>query len=228
MGTDSARSGTLAATLEDIARENGLDLGPVEAPSPDEASMVSQGRGIGVVREPDAPGYLVQFRGGRHLAAEGVADDLLAAAGAVDAWRAGTPLRDLVTRFSFLTPDGFALASEDGTGIDYLWTELLTDPDPIRVGFRPFYAAVGAHAVLGRFAPVVSMHSLLRLTMPLPKGEFVGIGFTRLDDQVKIEFSWEQTPRWDLIPSFAPTIEEAVSLAAAKLAAYPGYEAFED
>src|SRR5690349_13808663 len=106
-GIHPPSDGGLAADLADLALREGIDLGRVEAPAGHreriEADLTS-GRGeILISRYPDDGGYSVTFGGPGMTWARGRTLDLVEAARAAEAWRAGATLRELAARYPFMS-----------------------------------------------------------------------------------------------------------------------------
>jgi len=127
----------LAAALRAIARETGLDLGPVE-PSDQwgraafvTARTISDRGPIAVLLGLDKRRFSLSLgsRQAGHGWAEGGTSDLIDAARAIDAWRQGAKLREMAARFAFVEYPPLSQAYEDGTQVQSQWQELLTAPE---------------------------------------------------------------------------------------------------
>jgi Family of unknown function (DUF6193) len=214
---DIAAAGSLVCALVDLAGRRGIDLGPVEAPpgarEAISAHMSCRRGNIIVYLEPDERTFSVLLGGGGHEWARGETGELLQAARAVEAWRSGVTLRELATRFPFMTYTGLAQAYEDGTQVEYRWNQLLNNPDLETI--RPLLTAARADQRLRELSPSVSHGNYVRLALGSWTREYAELHIIQLPDRFQVEASWDMAPR------SAQIVADAIGLAVALLASHP-------
>jgi len=163
---DLVEAGGLAAALRAVARETGLDLGPVEPSdkwgrSAFVTARTDSSRGpVAVLLGLDKRRFSLSLgsRQAAHGWAEGGMADLNEAARAIAAWRQGTKLREMAVQFPFVEYSALSQAYEDGTPVESQWRDLLASPE--HAGYHDLLERLHADAEIAELFAFFSMGTL--------------------------------------------------------------------
>jgi hypothetical protein len=211
---DLLEAGGLAAAIAGLCAAHGIDLGEMTTHPLDgrfnSARFRSDRGSIGVVLAAGNRSFSVSMSSTGHLQASGGTDNLLEVVRAIDAWRKGATLAELVRRFPFMKYSGLAKAFEDGDPVTYRWNQVLDDPDLDKV--HMLLVAVRSHDALGKLFPSVSHYVRLLLDRD-PEDRAKGTISIRIDQEAgyRVDASWVDSAQQ------ASTVDDAVATAAALL-----------
>ncbi|MFF7310298.1 DUF6193 family natural product biosynthesis protein [Streptomyces sp. NPDC008137] len=212
---DLIELGGLVEALAHIARDYGIDLGPIGSASSSArghlitAQLISDRGPMLIHLGKERRLFSISIEGERRPWAAGSTDDLATVAKTLDAWRSGVTLRELTSMFPFMEYDELAEAEESGDPVATQWKLLFQQEE--RTPLRQLLQSVYADARLSALFPYVSM-GRFGLTRDHTSRSAGGIGIVPLGQGGYRVEAYPGSERAE-----AESLEQAVALARAFL-----------
>jgi Family of unknown function (DUF6193) len=197
-----------------VASRNSIDRGPVTVPEAIhgywDVAVTSDRGSVAVCLGAKQRVFLVNIASESHVWAAGNTEEFSDVVRVADYWRKGATLRQLHTRFPFMTYGRLAQGYEDGNPVRAQWDELLEDPDLAAI--RPLLRAAHANDRLGQLFPSVTHFTLARFQLDHTDRDAgqVRIALTA-DGRYEVDSRWADSPRT------VDTISEALDVAVGQI-----------